>query len=141
MNANANLISMAAMMIAVFFAGAVLNGERLRTKELKMELEKVRAEKEVIMQRVEEINQKTYEDEKKILEKIETAYSLLNSLNSQRTLKRQEIEDIRAKLAATQGEIERNVAVINAQTEAGFGLIHLPEDTTASDSAQTPPSQ
>lgn len=123
------------MMIAVFFSGAFLNGERLRTKELEMELKEIRAQKDLVMQRVEQINQKTYENEKRILARIDTAYSLLNSLNTQRTLKRAEIEKIRERIAQTQKNIEGNIAIINAQTEAGFGLIDLPTDTTRSDSA------
>lgn len=126
---------MAAMMIAVFFAGAFLNGERLRTKELEMELKEIRAQKDLVMQRVEQINQKTYEDEKEILARIDTAYSLLHTLNTQRTLKSDEIKKIRDRIAQTQKNIEGNIAVINAQTEAGFGLIDLPPDTTLTDSS------
>lgn len=133
MGGNMNLISIAAMMIAVFFAGAFLNGERLRTKELEMELKEIRAQKDLVMQRVEQINQKTYEDEKRILARIDTAYSLLNTLNTQRALKSDEIKKIRDRIAQTQKNIEGNIAVINAQTEAGFGLIDLPPDTSAND--------
>lgn len=133
MGGNMNLMSIAAMMIAVFFAGAFLNGERLRTKELEMELKEIRAQKDLVMQRVEQINQKTYEDEKRILARIDTAYSLLNTLNTQRALKSDEIRKIRDRIAQTQKNIEGNIAVINAQTEAGFGLIDLPPDTTTND--------
>lgn len=144
MGAYTNLISMASMMIAVFFAGAFLNGERLRTKELKMELQEIRERKEEIMQRVEQIQQKTFEEEQKILARIDTAYQLLNDLNSQRTLKKAEIEKIRAKIAQTQKNIEGNLAVINAQTEAGFGMMDPPEtlsDSTSGDSARPNPSK
>ncbi len=133
MGGNTNLMSIAAMMIAVFFAGAFLNGERLRTKELEMELKEIRAQKDLVMQRVEQINQKTYEDEKRILARIDTAYSLLNKLNTQRALKSDEIKKIRDRIAQTQKNIEGNIAVINAQTEEGFGLRDLPPDTTAND--------
>jgi chromosome segregation ATPase len=129
MEGNKQLISVIAMMISVFFAGAFLNGERLRTKELEMELKEIRAQKDLVMQRVEQINQKTYEDEKRILARIDTAYSLLNSLNTQRALKSDEIRKIRDRIAQTQKNIEGNIAIINAQTEAGFGLIDLPADT------------
>lgn len=140
MKEYSNLISMGAMMVAVFFTGAFLSGERHRTKELKMELQEIRAQKDAVMQRVEQINQRTYEEEQKILDRIETAYTLLNSLNSQRTLKRKEIEEIRARIEQTQQDIENNIAVINAQTSEGWGLITPLPDTSQTDSASQVPS-
>lgn len=131
-------------MIAVFFAGAFLNGERLRTKELKMELQEIRDQKDQIMQRVDQIQQKTYEEEQKILARIDTAYQLLHELNTQRTLKSTEIKKIRERIAQTQKDIEGNLAVINAQTNDGFGLLDPPDapvDSASTDSTVSNPSK
>lgn len=138
MKEYANLISMGALVLSVFCAGAFLNGERLRTKDLRQELKTIQAEKDAIMRQVDAINQRTYEEEQKILDKIQTAYSLLNELDNLKRNQKEKIAEIRQKIAATQQDIEDGIAVVNATSS--FDIDLTPEaDSAATDTLPEPP--
>jgi len=117
MNINWNLISAFSMAISAFFAGAFLQGERLRTREFKESMEQIRIKQEDIMLRVEEINQYVKVKEYELNSEIDSAYQVLSELNTNRRLSQAKIREIDKKIDIERSKLRLNITKLKEEIQ------------------------
>ncbi len=108
-NINWNLVSAFSMGISAFFAGAFLQGERLRKAEFRESLEQIRNEQRVIMQRVEEVNAYVKLKEIELISQLDSAYLVMDDLNDQRRRSWRRIEETEKRINIEQSKLRLNV--------------------------------
>lgn len=80
---NPNLFSLAALGLAVFFAGSFLEGERIRNREFREDIKAIKSKNRQILGRVAQINQTAARQDALIKEKITNAYEELAALQEE----------------------------------------------------------
>ncbi|MDX1907355.1 MAG: hypothetical protein SF053_10010 [Bacteroidia bacterium] len=100
MKINPNLITLGALLLAVFAAGAFFQGERLRKGDMKEQSKAIRDSQERINQRIDSVYTVAIAREKELLDQLSYAYRTLDS--------------VRSKIAQREG----NVSVLTKQIDS-----------------------
>ena len=117
---NNNYISLIAVLVSIFFAGAYLRGESVRKKEMKEEIQAIKDRQEEILQSVQQINEVAHKQDLVLLAQIDSAYSYLRELNETKKVSYQRIKDINASIADIQVQIEASRKEMQEAQRAGF---------------------
>ncbi|MEM8527785.1 MAG: hypothetical protein AAGG68_24295 [Bacteroidota bacterium] len=130
MQSNSNYLSIFALVISAFIAGAFLSGERLRKKDAKAAIKEIKEEQNKIQNRVDLLKKKGLEGEGLLLRQIDSAYVVLENMSSKISFKKEEIERNRALIENIRHKINARKAVIEELSERGFGERSSTNDAT-----------
>lgn len=81
--ANPGSLSLGALILSVFFAGSMLQGERMRNQEIRDALEEIEKATQQSLDRVEEINANLGQEDARLVSEIAETYEILATLNEQ----------------------------------------------------------
>jgi hypothetical protein len=95
MEKSQNLISLIALMVALFFAGSMVIGTCNRTRYLRHELKEIHATYDAIHGRIDSINLASQKEQTDVLKKIEGTYANLDSLRKLKSKATTRINTIR----------------------------------------------
>ena len=109
-----NYISLIAMIVAVFFSGIYLRGEGARKKEIKRELDIIRARQEQIIAQVTEINRVTTERDQLLVSRIDSAQTYIDLLNIKDSLSSEEIARFGDNIKLLQDGVDQSLARISS---------------------------
>lgn len=121
---NINLISMAAMIVAVFFSGMYLRGEAARKQDVKRELDLIRERQEAILAQVDEINRQTVARDQLLLSRIDSAQTYIDLLNAEEAHTEAKIAQYGDNIALLQAGIDSSLTEIRA--DQGFSITPAP---------------
>ena len=117
--ANPGYLSLGALVLSTFFAGSMLQGDRVRTQEIKEELREIQQLTEQSLAQVEQIQVKLEQEDARLVNEISQAYEILAVLNEKERevrvgLKETEKENNRlaAERRKRQEEIRKNGSLV-----------------------------
>ena len=116
--ANSSLVSLGTLGLTVFFAGSMLQGERVRKQEIKAELREIQAETEASMARVKAIQDALAIADAQLVDQIRATYTELDSLNAELYIAQKNLEDESLENARQQG----SSALSRVPVSSGFEL-------------------
>lgn len=111
-------ISLIAVIVAVFFAGMYLRGERARKQDIKQEMDEIRAQQDKIIAEVEAISRRAEERDKLLLSRIDSARSYIDILNAEEEYTTAKREAFDQNIRSLQVDIDKNLASL----QQGQGL-------------------
>ena len=116
--ANSSLVSLGTLGLTVFFAGTMLQGERVRKQEIKAELREIQAETEASMARVQAIQDALALADAELVGQIKATYTELDSLNAEQYAIKKKLEDEQLANVQRQG----SSAIRRVPASSGFDL-------------------
>ncbi len=109
---NAGMVSLGALVLSTFFAGSMLQGDRIRKQEIQEELREIQQLTEESLTRVAEIQTNLEKQDAQLLQEIGDAYDVLAKLNKEQEaaqLALEETEREQARLAAQRRRQQQTV--------------------------------
>jgi len=119
--ANSSYVSLGALVLSVFFAGTMLQGERLRTREVRDALREIENITGQSLERVAQINAHLEAEDARLVGQISQAYAELAALNEQERLKRVQIEQTARRRRQLENERLQERERIRSSTGFIFG--------------------
>lgn len=116
--AHSSYVSLGALVMSVFFAGTMLQGERVRQQEVKAELREIEQVAAQSMNRVAQINAQLEAEDARLVEEIGETYAELAALNEKERQQRAELEATAAR--NRQLDNQRNQQRTTIERSAGF---------------------
>jgi peptidoglycan hydrolase CwlO-like protein len=127
---NSSYISLIAMIVAVFFSGIYLRGEGAKKQEIKRELDVIRERQTEIISQVEKINEATLEQDKLLLNRIDSARTYIDLLNAEEAHSSQQIASFGENIKQLQRGIDSSLTTITSSQ--GFAVQPAPVVVTPS---------
>ncbi|MFK7845980.1 MAG: hypothetical protein AB8G77_11820 [Rhodothermales bacterium] len=90
--ANPSYLSLGALVLSTFFAGSMLQGDRIRTQEIKEELREIKEMTAASLVEVEQIQVRLEQEDARLIKEIGLAYSVLAQLNEKERIARADLE-------------------------------------------------
>jgi len=90
--ANPAYLSLGALVLSTFFAGSMLQGDRVRTQEIKDELREIQMLTEQSLSQVDHIQSTLDQEDDRLIREIDEAYEDLAALNEKERVARAELE-------------------------------------------------
>lgn len=109
---SGNAFSLIALLVSVYFAASFLEGERLRTRELKDALQEVESAHEETLRTLEVMRMQTIQADNQLVEKIDAMYGELGALNEKERLQRLRLIQRNKQINETQTGNTQNRAKI-----------------------------
>jgi hypothetical protein len=109
---NQNFISIAALLLSVFFAGAYLRGEIGRRAELKAELKEMKELQRQLMIQVDSINASYAQDKLDLLRQTHNFYSQLDTIIRTKFANTQQIRRIQKELQHKENELSVRIGIL-----------------------------
>ncbi len=119
---NSNYVSLIAMIVAVFFAGAYLRGESARKQEIKREIETIRDRQDAILDAVGQINAMAAEQDSLLLSQVASARGYIERLDEKEQYSIEEIESFGANLRALQGGVDSSMTALRQTGALGLAM-------------------
>lgn len=116
--AHSSYVSLGALVMSVFFAGTMLQGERVRQQEVKDALREIEQVAAQSMDRVEQINTRLEAEDARLVNEIGETYEELAALNEKERQQRAELEATAAR--NRQLANQRNEQRTTIERSAGF---------------------
>ncbi len=111
--ANPGYVSLGALVLSTFFAGTMLQGDRIRKQEIQEELREIQQLTEESLTRVQEIQTTLEQQDAALLQDIGEAYEVLATLNKQEQEERLKLEESAQEAARLAAQRRRQQQAVN----------------------------
>lgn len=100
-------VSLGALVMSVFFAGTMLQGEWNRKKEIKAEMREIRAEADAVLQEVDAISSRLKAQDEALVFEIKQTYKELEALNHKEWQQRVALDESEAERRRLESELQQ----------------------------------
>lgn len=121
LQANPNFVSLGALILSVFFAGTMLQGERTRKQDVKDALAEIEALSAASLERVEEINADLETQDAELVGQIDEAYDELARISEREEQALANLEQTNRRNRQLQQQNQQNREAVRSSTDFIFG--------------------